>query len=79
MLAVVTAVEGGQVEPAELVAWLAERVPHYMVPRYVRVVEELPKTASGKLQKHVLRSEGLADGTWDRERAGVRLRRERLG
>ncbi|MCW3154035.1 AMP-binding protein [Achromobacter spanius] len=79
VLAVVTAVEGGQVEPAELVAWLAERVPHYMVPRYVRVVEELPKTASGKLQKHVLRSEGLADGAWDRERAGVRLRRERLG
>lgn len=79
VLAVVTAVDGAQVEPAELIAWLAERVPHYMVPRYVRVVEELPKTASGKLQKHVLRSEGLAQGTWDRERAGVRLRRERLG
>ncbi|MNU04037.1 crotonobetaine/carnitine-CoA ligase [compost metagenome] len=61
-----------------LIGWLAERVPHYMVPRFVRVVEELPKTASGKLQKHVLRSEGLAGGTWDRDAAGIRLRRERL-
>ncbi|HCW20865.1 MAG TPA: ATP-dependent acyl-CoA ligase, partial [Achromobacter sp.] len=78
VLAVVTAVDGADIEPAALVNWLAERVPHYMVPRYVRVVEELPKTASGKLQKHVLRSEGLADGTWDRDAAGIRLRRERL-
>lgn len=79
VLAVVTAVDGSEVEPGALINWLAERVPHYMVPRYVRVVEELPKTASGKLQKHVLRSEGLADGTWDRDSAGIRLRRERLG
>ncbi|MNU32548.1 Long-chain-fatty-acid--CoA ligase [compost metagenome] len=78
VLAVVTAVDGAAVEPETLIAWLAERVPHYMVPRYVRVVDELPKTASGKLQKHVLRSEGLAEGTWDRERAGIRLRREKL-
>lgn len=78
VLAVVTAVDGARVDEAALIAWLAERVPHYMVPRYVRVVDDLPKTASGKLQKHVLRSEGLADGTWDREAAGIKLRRERL-
>jgi len=78
VLVVVAPVEGEAVDPAELVGFLAERVAHYMVPRYVRVVDGLPKTASGKLQKHVLRSEALTPDTWDREAAGVRLKRETL-
>jgi len=79
VLAVVAPVEGAVVDPAELVRFLADRVAHFMVPRYVRVVDGLPKTASGKLQKHVLRATGLAEGTWDREAAGIRLKRDRLG
>lgn len=78
VLAVVTAVEGQKIDPAELVAYLAERVPHYMVPRYIRIATDLPKTASGKLQKHSLRGEGVTDDTFDREAAGIRLKRERL-
>lgn len=78
VLAVVTPVEGETVDPAELVGFLADRVAHYMVPRYVRVVGDLPKTASGKLQKHVLRADGLTPDTWDREAAGLRLKRESL-
>jgi crotonobetaine/carnitine-CoA ligase len=78
VLAVLTPVDGCTIDPAALILYLATRVPHYMVPRYIRVVADLPKTASGKLQKHVLRSEGLSDDTWDRERAGIRLQRERL-
>jgi len=78
VLAVITPVEGASINPAELVNYLSTRVPHYMVPRFIRVVAELPKTASGKLQKHVLRGEGLTEDTWDRERAGIRLQRERL-
>ena len=54
---------------------LAERLPRYMVPRYVRVTGDLPKTASGKLQKHVLRSEGITADTWDWEAEGLRLPR----
>lgn len=78
VLAVITPVDGASIDPADLIAYLASRVPHYMVPRYIRIVTELPKTASGKLQKHLLRSEGLTGDTWDRERAGIRLQRERL-
>ncbi|MCG5242317.1 AMP-binding protein [Azospirillum doebereinerae] len=79
VLAVVAPVPGLVIDPAELVGFLAARVAHYMVPRYVRVVEELPKTASGKLQKHTLRADGLTEDCWDREVAGIRLKRERLG
>ncbi|XHO83251.1 AMP-binding protein [Azospirillum sp. A29] len=78
VLAVVAPVPGASVDPAELVGFLAARVAHYMVPRYVRVVKELPKTASGKLQKHTLRAEGLTEECWDREAAGIRFKRETL-
>ncbi len=50
-----------------------------MVPRYVRIVDELPKTPTQKVQKHTLRSEGVTAGTWDRSAAGIEVKRERIG
>jgi crotonobetaine/carnitine-CoA ligase len=47
-----------------------------MVPRYIEVLDELPMTPSGKVQKSVLRQAGVTAATWDRERAGVTLRRD---
>lgn len=78
VLAIVVARPGAELDPAELIHHLAERLPHHMVPRYVRVVAELPKTASGKLQKHALRADGITADTFDREAAGIRIRRARL-
>ena len=47
---------GAALDPAELIRFLIPRMPHFMVPRYVRVVDELPKTPTQKVQKHVLRT-----------------------
>jgi crotonobetaine/carnitine-CoA ligase len=79
VLAVVVPKPGRRIDPAALVTALAGRMPHFMVPRYVRVADALPKTPTAKVEKHALRSAGLTDDTWDREAAGLRLRRERLG
>ena len=38
-----------------------------MVPRYVEMVESLPKTASMKIEKFKLRELGMTRSTWDRE------------
>ena len=35
------------------------RLPRFMVPRYYRVLRPLPRTATGKVQKAVLRAQGL--------------------
>jgi carnitine-CoA ligase len=35
-------------------AWLSDRLPRYMVPRYLELRGELPKSASAKIQKHLL-------------------------
>lgn len=69
---------GASIDPADLITRLAERMPHFMVPRYVRILEELPKTPTAKVRKHILREEGVTGDTWDREAAGIRLRRERV-
>jgi crotonobetaine/carnitine-CoA ligase len=52
---------------------------HFMVPRYVRVVAELPKTPTQKVQKHLVRAEGVTADTWDRAAAGIEVKRERIG
>jgi fatty-acyl-CoA synthase len=39
----------------ELVAFVRDRIAHYKTPRGVSFVSELPKTATGKIQKFVLR------------------------
>jgi crotonobetaine/carnitine-CoA ligase len=78
VLAVVVPKPGQRIDPVALISGLAGRLPHFMVPRYVRTVDALPKTPTAKVQKHALRAEGLTTQTWDREAAGLRLRRERL-
>jgi carnitine-CoA ligase len=69
---VVVPVEQAGLDPAELVRWLAERMPRFMVPRYVEVADDLPKTeATLRTKKAELRAQGVTARTWDRETAGV--------
>ena len=57
-------------EPAELLAFLESRMPRFMLPRYVEVVDDLPRTeASMRVRKHELRNQGVTAATWDREAA----------
>jgi len=41
-------------DSAALLTWASERLARYKLPREVVVVAELPRTASGKVQKHAL-------------------------
>ncbi len=44
-------------DPEELIAWSRERMAAYKYPRIVEVVEEIPKTATGKILRRALRQE----------------------
>jgi carnitine-CoA ligase len=61
--------------PEDLIAFCAERMAYFMVPRYVRVMELLPKTATQRTQKAKLREEGVTADTWDRGTGGRELKR----
>ena len=78
VLAVVSPVAGGAIEPAALIEFLRTRLPYFMIPRYIRVIPALPRTATQKIVKHQLRAEGVTGDTWDREKAGVVVKRDRL-
>ncbi len=61
--------------PAELVRFLIPRMPYFMVPRYIEVIDALPKTPSNKIMKYELREWGNTHATWDREAAGIKVTR----
>lgn len=65
IMLVVSAKEGRTLEPAEIHAFCSKRLPRFMVPRYVRIVDELPKTPTQKIQKGRLRERGLDSDVWD--------------
>ncbi len=52
--------EGASVTEDEIIAFAREQLTHFKAPRGVSFVEELPKTATGKLQKYVLRKTSSA-------------------
>lgn len=58
--------EGQAVEAAALLAFLDERLPYFMVPRYVEFIAELPKTPTAKIRKQQLRETGVNAQTYDR-------------
>jgi len=42
---------GEELEPDALRAWSRERLASFKIPKRVRIAKELPRTASGKVQK----------------------------
>lgn len=58
---------GRTIDPADLIAFCEPRMAAHQLPRYVRVVDELPKTETHRAQKVSLRRDGLTTDTWDRE------------
>ena len=70
----VVLVEGASLAPKELMDHCVEVLPSFMVPRYVEVVDALPKNVIGRVQKHVLREQGVGRA-WDRVTEGYEVPR----
>jgi carnitine-CoA ligase len=60
--------------PQDLLAFLASSLPHYMIPRYIEVLDELPRTPTKKTRKVDLRMAGVTSQTWDRKAQGIHLK-----
>ncbi len=66
ILACLVARAGCTIDPATLLEWCEERMPYFAVPRYVRVVDHLPKTPTERVRKVELREAGITADTYDR-------------
>lgn len=51
-------VSNSAIEPASVAHFLRGFFPQYMLPRYVEFIETIPKTANGKVQRHLLKESG---------------------
>lgn len=77
---VVAVVKPGEIlTPEAFTEHCVARMPYFWVPRWVRVTTEpLPRTPTNKVEKYRLREAGVTPDTWDREKAGFRISRERI-
>jgi crotonobetaine/carnitine-CoA ligase len=69
---VVVANPAARVDCAAIIAYAQAQLPRHAVPRYVEIVEALPKTETNKIRKNVLRATPFTDNTWDRMAHGTR-------
>ncbi|MGB3411780.1 MAG: AMP-binding protein [Microthrixaceae bacterium] len=65
--------EGTPVDADEFFRFCVECMPRFAVPRYVRFMDALPKTPTARVQKHVLRTEGITEDSVDREALGIQV------
>ncbi len=73
----VVALPGATLTEPEIVHFANAGMPYFMVPRFVALIEALPKTASEKIEKYKLKAwaEAHRAELWDREREGISLTR----
>jgi len=62
----VVVVRTGDVREEDICEWCQARMAAFMIPRYIRFVDSLPKTATQRVQKYLLRNDGISMA-WDRE------------
>jgi crotonobetaine/carnitine-CoA ligase len=67
LMVVVCRKPGATLDAEALIAHCQEKMAYFMVPRYLRFVDAMPKTPTERIQKFKLRSEGVTADTFDRE------------
>ena len=63
--------DGASLPPEPFFAFLQQQVPYFAVPRYVEIVDQLPRNAVGRVMKHVLRERPLTADVWDFDALGL--------
>lgn len=66
---------GVSFDPISILEFSQQQLPYFALPRYIDVVDTLPLTETGKVQKAVLRERGVGPHTWDCEKSVFRARR----
>lgn len=73
--ACVVAVDRDDMTPESFFDYLAEHLPYYAIPRTVRFMTELPRNATGRIQKFKLREPDEHSERWDFPALGLTVDR----
>ncbi|RJF92747.1 ATP-dependent acyl-CoA ligase [Noviherbaspirillum saxi] len=66
---------GAQLDAETLCKWSIEHLPYYAVPRYFEFRTDFPRSPVGRILKYELRDQGVTPTTWDREKAGIVIKK----
>ena len=66
IMAVVQLGQDAPADPDAVIGHMSRNLPHFMVPRYLRFMSELPRSATDKVKKYDLQREGVTADTWDK-------------
>ena len=77
IMATVVRRPGTEIEFAGLVRFCQANMAYFMVPRFIEIVDDLPKTLTQKVQKFRLQqsAQERLPTIWDREKAGIKVTR----
>jgi crotonobetaine/carnitine-CoA ligase len=66
--------EGATLDPADFFHFCNKQMSYFMVPRFLAIQKELPKTATLRIEKYKLQQAGTADAI-DRKKLGIEIKR----
>jgi crotonobetaine/carnitine-CoA ligase len=66
---------GAALTPEELCLWSANELPYFAIPRYIEIVDDMPRSAVGRVLKRDLKLAGITTATWDRAAANLSIER----
>ncbi|WP_338448485.1 AMP-binding protein [Niallia oryzisoli] len=75
VMAVLVLKPNKDIELKQLLTYCEDHLAHFAIPRYIRIVQELPRTPSQRVEKYKLREEGVTVDTWDREKVHYQVKR----
>jgi len=74
--ACIVLVEGETTDPEELFNFFRDNLPYFALPRYVELIDALPRNAVNRVMKHLLRERPIDESVWDFEALELRVSRE---
>jgi crotonobetaine/carnitine-CoA ligase len=62
-------------DPRHFLDFCVAGLPYYAVPRFIEIMDELPRSPVGRIQKFQLKARGVTPETFDRETIGYHVSR----
>jgi crotonobetaine/carnitine-CoA ligase len=60
--------EGKTIDLKELIHFCVKNMAYFMVPRFIDIVDDIPRTGTHRIQKGDMKKQGVTKRTWDREK-----------
>ncbi len=52
---------GASLTPEDIKCYCRDQIAYFKVPQYVMIVDQLPRTVTGKIRKHVLKEQAIEE------------------